>query len=86
VAPRVGRDQIGPDGQKWSRPFTAISPVPGLRRSRGIKEQSTELRINEVLTSVCKVATLLTLAWASGGRFNARQLRDLQPSLLESMR
>jgi hypothetical protein len=29
---------------------------------------------------------LLRLAWASGTRFNAWQLRDLQLSLLESMR
>lgn len=78
--------RIGPGGQKWSRLFAAISPVPGLPRGRGSKEQSTKARINEVLTSVCKVATLLTLACASGARSNARRLRDLQPPLLESMR
>ena len=32
--------------------------------NRSIKEQSTKPRINEVLTGVCKVATLLTLACA----------------------
>ena len=81
----MARDRIGPDGQ-MALPFTTISPVPGLLRSRGIKEQSTKPRINEVLTSVCKVATLLTLACASGARSNAKAARDLQPSLLESMR
>jgi len=55
-------------------------------QANGVKNSAAKRRLNEVLTSVCKVATLLTLACASGARSNARRLRDLQPSLLESMR